>query len=358
MIEPIIDEFFRTIEAKPSTIKAYLQGLKHYTAFHDMTMLGLLEESEEDQTNKVAPRKQRLNKRLNDFNNFLIDNEYSQNAKALYLIFVKSFYKNFGVIIPRIGKTKKTKVIKKENQWLGFTTEDISSHLKAHLTSRDRALILLISTSGLAKKEVRNLIRKDFEGAQDPDGVTTFRLRREKTSFDFYTFCSPEATRAIYDYLKSRKDDSKYLFVTEQGKKITPETWTFIFKHLGDRVGYIRNNNQFCQTRSHNYRKWFNSTLQNNRCPVWFVDFCMAHDTVDVRAHYHMGDPEKLKDIYKEYMHLLAIDDKSFQLMKDDEYKKIMQQNKAQSSELDALKQQMNAIQELLQFRDNHKTDI
>ncbi|HUX55909.1 MAG TPA: tyrosine-type recombinase/integrase [Bacteroidales bacterium] len=341
MTEIIIDEYFKNIEAKPSTIKGYSQGFKHFTKFHSMTMEQLIEESEEDQVNKVVPRKQRLIKRLNDFNSYLIEQEYSPNARALYLTAVKSFYKNYGVIVPRIGQTKKKRRIKVENQWTGFTREEISRHLKAHTGLRDKALILLISSSGLAKKEVRNLIRADFENAQDSDGVTTFRLRREKTGFDFYTFCSPEATRAINDYLKSRTDSNKYLFVTQMGDKIKEETWSFIFKNLNKRLGIKRDDNQFSQTRSHNYRKWFNSTLQNNGCPMWFVDFCMAHETSEVRAHYHLADPEKLKEIYVKYMHLLYIEDKSFEVLKDDEIKRLNDSNKQQAAEIKQLRAEM-----------------
>jgi len=344
MNEQIVHDYFRNIEAKQSTIKGYTQGFKHYTKYHSMTMEKLLEEAEEDQANRVVPRKQRLITRLNDFNVFLIEKEYSQNARALYLTAVKSFYKNYGVIIPRIGKTKRKKLIKQENQWLGFTTEEISRHLKAHLTLRDRALILLLCSSGLAKKEVRNLTQAGFEKAQDSDNVTTFRLRREKTGFDFFTFCTPEATRAIYDYLKSRTDDNKLLFVTKNGDKITPEAWTFIFKNLNKRVGFERIGTQFSQTRSHNYRKWFNSTLQNNGCPMWFVDFCMAHETSEVRAHYHLADPDKLKDIYKDHMHHLAIDDKSFEVLKDDEIKRLTDSNKQLTAGYAEMKDKMDNL--------------
>lgn len=357
MSEQIVTDYFRNIEAKPSTIKGYSQGFKHYTGFHNMTMEQLIEEAEEDQINKVVPRKQRLINRLNEFNNFLIERDYSQNARALYLTAVKSFYKNYGVIIPRIGKTKRKKLIKQENQWLGFTKNEISRHLKAHLTLRDRALILLLSSSGLAKKEVRNLIRADFENAQDSDNVTTFRLRREKTGFDFFTFATPEATRAIYDYLKSRSDDNKLLFVTKNGDKITEEAWTFIFKHLNKKLGFKRDDNQFSQTRSHNYRKWFNSTLQNNGCPMWFVDFCMAHETSEVRAHYHLADPEKLKDIYKEHMHHLFIDDKTFDVLKDDEIKRIISENRELKHNNNEIVKRLSELSKTMIDMDNRYTE-
>ena len=81
----------------------------------------------------------------------------------------------------------------------------------------------------------------------------------------------------------------------------------------------------------------------------------MAHNTNEVRANYHLADPDKLREIYKSHMHLLAIDDRSFELMKDDEVKRIMADNKQQSAELTEMKAQMAAIQALLKIDDKFK---
>ena len=180
-------------------------------------------------------------------------------------------------------------------------------------------MLLLISTSGLAKNEVRNLKRQDFEGKQDDDNVTTFELRRQKTDFDFCTFCTPEATRAIQGYLSTRNDDNEYLFITQFNngtvRQISRQSWDTIFKTLSKKLGYITDYYQYAPTRSHNYRKWFQSTLEDGGAPMNLVDFWMGHKGENViRSLYHKGNPVKLKEQYKKWMHLLAINDRSFEL--------------------------------------------
>jgi len=350
--EDIISQFLDTIDASKSTRINYEVGLRKFAEFHGMNIMALLEEAEDDVINKVVPRRQRIVKRLTDYNLWLTDN-YSQNSKHVYLAVVKSFYKTYGVTIPRIGKTKQTQRIKPENKYTGFDNIEISRHLKACMNLRDRALILLITSSGLAKNELRNLKRSDFEGKQDIEGITTFELVRQKTDYEFITFCTPEATRAIQDYLKTRDDDDLHLFVTVglnhhstgRHKKISESGWSFIFRHLSARLGFKKTKGQYIPIRSHNYRKFFQSTLQNGGCPIWLVDYWMAHkgDNV-VRNAYHLGDVEKLKEQYLKFMHLLAIDDRSFELMKDDEVKRILHENKDIKNQLEEMSSILTGI--------------
>lgn len=351
--EDIIEQFLNTIEASKSTRVNYEVGLRKFAKFHDMTIMELLEEAEDDVINKVIPRRQKIVKRLTDYNLWLTDT-YSQNSKHVYLAVVKSFYKTYGVTIPRIGKTKQTQRIKPENKYTGFDNSEISRHLKACMNLRDRALILLITSSGLAKNELRNLRRDDFEGRQDVDRITTFELVRQKTDYEFITFCTPEATGAIQDYLKTRTDSNPYLFVTVglnhhstgRHQKISESGWTFIFRHLSSRLGFEKKKGQFIPIRSHNYRKFFQSTLQNGGCPVWLVDYWMAHKGESVvRNAYHLGDVDKLKEQYAKFMHLLAIDDKSFELMKDEEIKRIRADNQQQAAEIAKLHDRITRIE-------------
>jgi hypothetical protein len=54
-------------------------------------------------------------------------------------------------------------------------------------------------------QEIKNLTINDFEnGYNEKTGVTTLKLRREKVGYDFVTFLSPEARKAVLIYLDSR----------------------------------------------------------------------------------------------------------------------------------------------------------
>ena len=356
--EKLLEDFFTRIEASESTRVSYRIGLKHYSNFHDVGLLVLLEEAEQEMVDKIVPRLQKINNRLDDFNNEFLKPKYSDNGRAQYLAAVRSFYTHHGINTLRVVNSRKKIRIKDENKFKGFTNDEISLHLKM-LTVRNQAIVLLICSSGLAKNEVRHLLRSDFEGKQDGDGVTTFELRRQKTDFDFCTFCTPEATRAISEYLSTRNDDNEFLFVTKFNtgtvRQISRQAWDTVFTRLALKLGKNTTFYQYTPTRSHNYRKWFQSTLQDAGAPMNFIDFFMAHKGENqIRNLYHRGDPEKLKEQYKKWMHLLFIHDKTFEVLKDDEIKRITENNKEQAKELQEMKSQMSAIQALLKIDDKH----
>ena len=71
----------------------------------------------------------------------------------------------------------------------------------------------------------------------------------------------------------------------------------------------------------------------------------MAHKGDNVaRNAYHLGDVEKLKEQYRKFMHLLAIDDRSFELMKDDEVKRILKENRDIKNQLGEMSSLLTGI--------------
>lgn len=61
------------------------------------------------------------------------------------------------------------------------------------------------AASGLSAQEIINLKIKDFKKGYDPETeIIKLKPRREKVGFEFVTFLSPEASRAVPEYLEYR----------------------------------------------------------------------------------------------------------------------------------------------------------
>ena len=111
----------------------------------------------------------------------------------------------------------------------------------------EKAIVLTGVLSGLSVNEITNLRLETFHDGCDPvTGVTTLHLMREKVSYEFYTFLSPEATNAVLEYIKYRNHTSdvkdplrqehilkqKVTYIKDQDGKDVPTGYLFIGRYI------------------------------------------------------------------------------------------------------------------------------
>jgi integrase len=228
--------------------------------------------------------------------------------------------------------------LKRHNDIL--TKEDLQEVLKV-CDIMERAILLIGASSGLSANEIMNLKVKDFKKGYDPQtGITILDLRRGKVDFDFITFLSQEASKAVIDYLTYRArtektGESRRLNQLEKQKVFSDNDYLFIKRHVelkylekhndelrkhdsASMVKVYRNISEKAQKntlkgdwnliRSHNMRKFFNSAMLNAGADSFFVEYCMGHTLDDTRAAYFRASPEKLRDIYLKYVPFLTIE--------------------------------------------------
>jgi integrase len=220
--------------------------------------------------------------------------------------------------------------LKKEEIWEALNMCDVL----------ERAIVLTGVSSGLSAEEIIELKVKNFKEGYDPKTeITTLKLRRQKTNVDFITFLTPEASRAIFDYLEFRNkklknknkrreiqlskqyvtSDDDYLFImqrippeyletkNDELRKFNTHAMLNLYRNIS--VKAQKNTPEGCWNiiRSHNMRKFFNSTLKNSGADHDFVEYCMGHRLSDTKSAYYEGDPEKLREIYARYIPYLTI---------------------------------------------------
>ncbi len=225
-----------------------------------------------------------------------------------------------------------------------ISKSDIIKLLTNAKNLREKAIILCMASSGMARQEIINLKVKDI--AFDSEGIGTISVRREKAQVDYTTFIGPEATQAIKAYweerdriaskkdnttidelkrkkftnaektLKHRKELAKKLkvipsspvFVTYgTGDKLSTSHFAGIFHAMGAELGYD-DGEGFVKTRSHALRKFFATALENAGMPKNKIDFMLGHTPSGTDLAYFKTDTDKLKELYKKFLPYLTFE--------------------------------------------------
>jgi len=308
--QSLVDEWFDHINAKGGTLTLYLVAISQYMEFHNLSLSELLEEAEDDTVKMVIPRKRRIKGRIMDYRNSLEGK--SDNTCHTYVSAVRSFYKAMDVQLPSNKRYEKTAILE-ENKFLGMERSEIKRVLK-YANVRDKAIVLFIASSGTGGKELIKLTRDDFyDGLDRETGICTFYIRRKKTEEDYHTYCTPEASAAIQEYLNTREDDLPWLFLgivkeTKENVQLTKNALGAMFRRLARRTGNEGEPGFFNKIRAHNFRKFFKTTLMEAGAPKWAAEWLMGHKE-ELDSRYSSPSGEKMKNAYYlPYVNSLLID--------------------------------------------------
>jgi len=196
--DPIVYNWLLSIDASVNTQRNYLQAIKAFCEFTEKTPDELILEAEQEIKYGLLMRQRYIKIYLISFKKSLQDKGLAPMTVISYMNGVQSFYRSCGIELPVLGRNK-AKVLEKNKDIP--TKEDLQEVLKI-CDPVERAVLLVGASSGLSLNEIRNLKVKDFKKGYDPGTeVTTLKLRRQKVGFDFITFLSPEASRAVQDYI-------------------------------------------------------------------------------------------------------------------------------------------------------------
>jgi len=343
-----------------NTGQGYTLGLHKYCNFHKMTPEALIEEAEAE-TN-LSPMRQNIVVRLAEFKNSISD--LAVNTQNFNLTGVRSFYRNFYINIPtnpnKTSENGKTTLVK--NDWRGFNKNVVRECLK-HLNLRNRAILLTIVSSGMARNEIMNLKLDDIKDV-DNQNITTVDLQRIKSGTNYRTFLSPEATQAIKSYLAERKargekygvvDDNPYLFITlydnhkKGGRKIfeklTVDGFNSIFIRMTEKMGheFQTDDGTFNMLRSHNFRKFFLSAMQNNGLPKWQCEHQMGHTLNSLDKAYFVAEKNKMKQNYIKHLDAISVETeiKEVSIEESEKFQKMQ-------AEYTEMKSQMNNLDTLV----------
>ncbi len=376
--EPLIIEWFSNIQAAENTKVNFLQGMRYYTDFIKKTPNELLESAEEEINDGILMRKRKIKEHMLTFREWSKGQGFAPKTVHNHMTAVKSFYRSFDIDLPQLNNKKSFKVLATEENGITITKEQIQA-LLVHANVRNRAIILAMASSGLAQSDILDLKIKDFRRGYDlKSNITTLRLRRIKTQYDFITFFSPEASKAIVAYLKYRdqvpkdkneslliayekrriRSDDNYLFckhdvperylqtLDEKDRKLNTQGLMDLFRELAKKTGLDTAFGVWQIARAHNLRKFFNSALLNNGADIFFTDYIMGHQIDAMHEAYYKADPVKLREKYKRYLPFISLTDREDYIIETEEFVKLRAEN-------EVLKKQISGIESKLEEQKN-----
>lgn len=345
--DSVISQWIETVNVKPNTVKSYLIGMQKYIEFCNLTPDELLTEAEDEDANKVPMRKRKiLTRRLNFRKHLTEKTNLSPNSIRNQLNGVKSFYRCAYLQVPELPRTS---TIEPQAENVEFITKDEIRQVLKIADPLEKAIVLVGLSSGMGASDIRNLKVIDFKNGQDDvTKITRLNITRIKTGVKYTTFLTPEATDAVDAYLKYRNRmpkrrtqerlnetkkqhvtrDEGYLFIVrhvsneylnipenetddqwqsrEELRHIDDNTFAHIYEKLSEKCSKCTGKG-WSVVRSHNMRKFFNSTLVNSGFEFIKVDYMMGHKPDAVKGAYNKHDPESLKEFYKSCVPYLTI---------------------------------------------------
>jgi len=316
----IMSNFYTERCINTRTQYGYNNALSLYIQYTKMHLFELLTEADIEEERGIRWKRSKLKEKLIGFRGWLQEKYKYSTIKVLWNR-IKTFYTHFEIEIGFIPQLNQKAVIKSEP----ITYDDIPSKemLNECLEYADplmKALILFMTSSGCARRETLNITINDFLEATNEyhsnkgtvneqltelilqnNMVPTFKIKRQKTNKYYYTFCTPEATKAICAYLlgSGRRFDKGHnhhlLFKTNL------DHLNKCFKELNDKVdgGYVADMKRI---RSHMLRKFHASRLYNDGMSIDKIDALQGRAKDNTHKAYFKESPEKLKELYIEHI--------------------------------------------------------
>ena len=208
----------------------------------------------------------------------------------------------------------------KKSGHTAWTTSDIRKILQNTVSNRDRAFVHLLSSTGCRIGALQELKLKHLTNMSDNCKSVLFYEGSEEEYFGFLT---PEASKAVDEYVEERKKDgeridqdspvfrSSYQVGMQKVKSMSTASAKMIAIRLAKSVVRNKQGNRYSVMAAHGFRKRFNTILKNNKeGNISLKEKLMGHKGVFVLdGVYHDADVHTLFNEFKIHIVNLTIDE-------------------------------------------------
>ena len=310
--DPKIKQWYGLNESSKNTITTYNHFIKVFCECVTKTPSELVDEAIGEMKQGLLPSERKIGSYISIYKQCMATRGYSPKSTGLGITAVLSFFKAFDIPVPSSAARQKRRLSMKENQNF-LSREDIIKLIANAPSLREKAIILCMTSGGLARQEILSLRMNQIQF--DESGVGVVDIRRQKSQVDYTTFLSPEAVSAIRLYFEERdrsektkiKSKKDFVFVRAQGGQLNSATFLKNFYLLGIKLGFDNGDN-FIKSRSHALRKYFATTLENAGFPKNRVDFMLGHSPSGNDRAYFDHDLMTLKNQYIKFLPYLTFE--------------------------------------------------
>ena len=232
----------------------------------------------------------------NDLRKYLNDYEASRGSSKVTIDNIRRIMSSFFswlededyIIKSPVRRIKrvKTAVVAKET----FTDEQLEIVRESCGNARDRAIVDMLSSTGMRIGELVRLNRDDINFYERECIVTGKGDKQRPAYFDARTKLSLGA------YLESRTDANPALFATLTGaRRITVGSIEWTMRKLSSRVSVGR-------VHPHKFRRTLATHAIDKGMPVEQVQKLLGHAKIDTTMHYAMVNQNTVKASHRKYL--------------------------------------------------------
>lgn len=322
-----LEQFFIERNSAKSTQTHYTASVKLYEELNNMTLNELLVEADAEEEKGIRWKHRKIKSRLVDFRNWLYQNKAEGTARQ-YFADIRTIYRHFEIEIHDLPRYTSKQIDKTyEMRFEDILTKDeiIDAYYEANNVLK--CIILLASSSGLSKVDMLNLTVKDFIEACDCKNkelfeqleeiksnkklIPCFSGNRQKTAKAYTTFCSPETTQHIVQYLIGRNAQIEYAYQKGESMDcqlryddklfdISDSHLSYSFRLINNKL-HLGNVGKSTKFRCHALRKFQATTLLNikeNGFSVQEIDKLQGRSQDKTHRAYFHNDKEALYEKY------------------------------------------------------------
>lgn len=314
-----------------STFGLYSACVKSYEELNNLSLDELIAEADREEEEGIRWKKRTLKTRLLDFRKYLFENK-SEGTANRYMGCIKSIYRHFEIELqdlPSFASKQIDKTYEKKYEDIPSKQDLIDAYHEANNVCK--CIILFASSSGFSKVDLLNLSVNDFiiacndyihsdelisqleELKAQKEVIPYFEGCRQKTKSRFTTFCSPEATEHIVQYLIGRdasireafeKAEEEYadslsdrLYGSDPLFDISYSHLSYVFRKINNKLG-MGTVGKYTKFRCHQLRAYQASTLLNNGLTVSEVDALQGRKKDKTHRAYFVESKSKLFNKY------------------------------------------------------------
>ena len=318
-VSSLLKMFIASFKSK-ETARAYDYHLKRYC--NDLlpvqdpsSLLTMTQKEAEDTLIKFIITKKDAGMSSSALNNYVaaVAKFYLINDKPINISRVNRF-------MPEPLKVKKDR---------GYQPEEILRILEL-ANERTRALILLLSSTGVRLGSISDLTMDELEDKGDIYKVTVYRNTRQ----EYITYCTPEAKKALETYFDVRRRDgeainSKSPVIREQYNRQSPLSIQYprhttkaalsrILEDIIERAGLRTiqhregtGGSATCRKDvmlAHGFRKFFNTQLVTSRINPLIKELLMGHLHIGLESSYYRPQEEDIQAEFEKAIDLLTVE--------------------------------------------------
>ena len=348
-----------------ATRENYTNHLAYFCKFHNVKALDLKDRDVEELKDMVKRYLLQMKKNAKDTAGPRIMGEIHVNSMPVYMSGVKSWldYLEKPLVWKKIHRMLPEQTM---SEIRAYTREEIAS-LLAIANIREKAMILIMASGGPRRQGLSSLKIMNFEIFDEPSNIGLLWVYARAKRWRHFTLLTPEATKAVQDYLKWRK---------EHGERLEPESPLIrdkfdVFTSRRTKPRALRASTvtrtisrllvqasiqDFRIAPDHSFRHFFDTMVVNSNVNERFKKFWMGHKAglgLDSR-YYDPKNPDSRNALLKEYL-------KAADLLTINNENRLKRENvklKAEVNEVQLLKTRLDSQEKMLQEYQTYVGDL